>query len=100
MRCPLAAMHNYLQIFTAEVSRLFIHFEGQPLTCYQFITILKRCLDIMGIDSSNYNLHLYRKGGKQPSHCKALIIIITLSNGLDVGVLMHLVHASVKDYIY
>lgn len=60
--CPVAAMHAYLHMRTSQTGPLFIHFEGQPLTRYQFITILKRCLNAIGVDSSNYNSHSFRIG--------------------------------------
>lgn len=60
--CPFAAMHAYLHMRTSQTGPLFIHFEGQPLTRYQFITILKRCLNAIGVDSSNYNSHSFRIG--------------------------------------
>lgn len=59
--CPFSAIHNFLQIRTAKADLLFTHFEGQPLTRYQFITILNRYLD-MGVNSSDYNSHSFRKG--------------------------------------
>lgn len=42
------------------VQCLFI--EGQPLTRYQFITILKRRLYALMVDSLKYNLHSFRIG--------------------------------------
>lgn len=43
-------MNKYQQIRTAKAGPVFIHFEGQSFTRYQFITILKQCLEIISFD--------------------------------------------------
>lgn len=45
------------EIHPSKTGPLFIHFEGQPLTRYQFIASLTRCLDIFGICSTSYDSH-------------------------------------------
>lgn len=88
--CPFAAMHAHLHMHTSQTGPLFIHFEGQPLTRYQFITILKRCLNAIGVDSSNYIPTHLEWVQLQPLLFKAFTV--TSPKGQDDGALMHFVH--------
>ena len=54
--CPVAAMQHYLTIRPRVSNYLFIHFDGRPLTRFQYQALLKKALAFY---SPNLNLHLY-----------------------------------------
>ncbi|VDI00683.1 Hypothetical predicted protein [Mytilus galloprovincialis] len=41
---------------------LFCHFDGKPLTKYQFSAILKKSLHALGIDNARWSSHSFRIG--------------------------------------
>lgn len=60
MACPL---HYVLcTIIYRSLQLKLVHCSFILKTRYQFITILKRCLDVMGVDRSNYNSYSFRIG--------------------------------------
>lgn len=61
-KCPVKNMHNYLQVRPYIDGQLFCHFDGTPLTSYQFSALLKRALNVLGIDNSQYKSHSFRIG--------------------------------------
>ena len=60
--CAVAAMRNFLQIRPKFSGPLFCHFSGEPLTRYQFSSILNKTLDICNIDHTNFKSHSFRIG--------------------------------------
>lgn len=58
--------HAELHGDTLFQNRPYVYsFGGQPLTRYQFIAVsydVTKCLDILGIDNTNYNSHSFRIG--------------------------------------
>lgn len=82
-QCLLTQRYEHLKL----VHCLFI--EGRPLTRYQFITILKRCLNALGVDSSKDNSHSFRIGAATSLQFKAFTV--TSFKGQD-NALSHFVH--------
>lgn len=60
--CPVMLMHHYLNCRPGTKGPLFCHFDGAPLTKYQFTAILKRSLETVGINSDHYKSHSFRIG--------------------------------------
>lgn len=60
--CNSAALHNYVQIRTAKSGPLFILLKAIHWLVINFFTILKLSLNIMAVDSSNYNSYSFRMG--------------------------------------
>lgn len=40
----------------------FIHFDGFPLTRYQFCSVLKKCLSVIGLAGYRFTSHSFRIG--------------------------------------
>ena len=60
--CPVQAMYIYLQNRPILHGQLFCHFDGTPLTSFQFSAILKKALNVLGVKNGNYKLHSFRIG--------------------------------------
>lgn len=61
--CPVNAMKKYLLLRPAvEQSQLFIHYDGSPLTRYQFCSLLKKVLCFCNIKGGCYRSHSFRIG--------------------------------------
>lgn len=61
--CPVRALRSYLDIRSFVSSGpLFCHFDGKPLSGYQFSAVLKKSLCILGFDTTNYKSHSFRIG--------------------------------------
>lgn len=55
-------MREYLQIRPRVDGPLFCHFNGEPLTRYQFSAILIKTLNLARVGGGNYKAHSFRIG--------------------------------------
>lgn len=62
MVCPVRNLRKFLGIRPHIEGPLFCHFGGNPLTRYQFTSMLKRALCTLGISQTNYGSHSFRIG--------------------------------------
>ena len=60
--CPVTALQNYVAIRPSQSQPLFCHFDGSPLTRYQFNAMLKKTLSFCGLQGLNYRTHSFRIG--------------------------------------
>ena len=60
--CPVQSMSCYLQVRPQKPGALLIHFDGSPLTRYQFQAVLKRAARYLGWNTSGYSSHSFRIG--------------------------------------
>ena len=60
--CPVNNLVQYLGARPGLLGPLFVHFDGRPLSRYQFSAVLKKSLKIEGIDASKFNSHSFRIG--------------------------------------
>jgi len=60
--CAVISMREYLQIRPRVDGPLFCHFNGEPLTRYQFSAILIKTLNLAGVGGGNYKAHSFRIG--------------------------------------
>jgi len=60
--CPCRLMRSYLEGRPPLPGPLFCHFDGSPLTRYQFVVILKKTLLRVGVNYKCYSSHSFRIG--------------------------------------
>lgn len=60
--CPVALLKQYLMVRPHIIGPLYCHFGGQPISRYQFSTVLNKSLRGIGIDSSRIRTHSFRIG--------------------------------------
>lgn len=60
--CPVLAMQAYLRVRPCGPGLLFKHFDGSPLTRYQFQAILKKGAKVLGWEVSRFTSHSFRIG--------------------------------------
>ena len=60
--CHLNLLKSFLQIRPNLEGPLFCHFDGTPLTRYQFSALLKRLLSILGLRNPRLTSHSFRIG--------------------------------------
>jgi hypothetical protein len=60
--CPVQALNVFLQFRPKIDGILFCHFDGRPLTKYQFSSMLKRSLSVLGMSHSKLSSHSFRIG--------------------------------------
>ncbi|XP_070190041.1 integrase/recombinase xerD homolog [Littorina saxatilis] len=60
--CPVLAMQAYLQVRPSGSGPLFKHFDGAPLSRYQFQAILKRGAKALGWEVNRFTSHSFRIG--------------------------------------
>jgi site-specific recombinase XerD len=58
--CPVQALNVLLQFRPKIDGILFCHFDGWPLTKYQFSSMLKRSLSVLGMSDSKLSSHSFR----------------------------------------
>jgi hypothetical protein len=56
-------MHKYLSIRPPAQSLFFCHLNTNPLTKYQFTSLLHRSIKFIGLDTSYFKSHSFRIGG-------------------------------------
>jgi len=75
--CPVKSMRLYLQQRPPFLGALLCHFNGAPLTRYEFTAVLKRALTRLKLEYSNYTSHSFRIGAATAaamSGCSAEVI--------------------------
>ncbi len=60
--CPVNAMLQYLQARSTWRGPLFIHFNKQPLTSYQFNHMIKTAIKAIGLSPKYFSSHSFRIG--------------------------------------
>ena len=65
--CPVQLMKKYLHIRPQRLGPAFIHFNGLPVTRYQFNAVLKKSLEVSNVSSANYCSHSFRIGAASHS---------------------------------
>lgn len=60
--CPVMAFLDYMKVRPLFAGPLFCHFDGRPLSKYQFSALLKKSLAILGLAGANFKSHSFRIG--------------------------------------
>ena len=60
--CPVTALKEFLQIRPTVSGPLFSHFDGSPLTRYQFNAVLRKALTFTTVSHENIRGHSFRIG--------------------------------------
>lgn len=60
--CPVANLRAYLLVRPAVTGALFIHFNGKPLSSYQFQAVLKKGANTLGWSADKFTSHSFRIG--------------------------------------
>ena len=60
--CPVVAMKQYLAVRPNFEGPLFCHFDGAPLSKYQFSAVLKKAIGVLGLNPHRYKSHSFRIG--------------------------------------
>ena len=60
--CPVRAATHYLRDCPTHHSHFLSHFDGSPLTRLQFTSILKRSLQLIGVQDPRFISHSFRIG--------------------------------------
>lgn len=60
--CPVALWQDYSKVRPKIVGPAFCHYNGSPITRYQFVAVLKKSLLRAGIDCKCYSSHSFRIG--------------------------------------
>lgn len=60
--CPVDAVSQFVQLRSPHDGPLFIHFNGEPLTRFQFSHVLKKCIRVIGLSPEVYGPHSFRIG--------------------------------------
>ncbi len=60
--CPVNAMREFLKIRPNNQGPLFIHFDADPVTSYQFNHVLKCGISTIGLPPVKYSAHSFRIG--------------------------------------
>ena len=60
--CPVKALKSFLNVRPPFLGTFFRHHLGNPVTRYQFVAVLKKCLSSLNIDPSYYSSHSFRIG--------------------------------------
>ena len=60
--CPVELMQEYLSVRPSRTGPLFIHFDGTPLSRYQFSAVLQKTIKLLGMQASHFKSHSFRIG--------------------------------------
>lgn len=61
--CPVKAMQQYITCRSTNHGPLFVHFDGSPITRYQFASILQKAISYLSIpEMKRYKNHGFRIG--------------------------------------
>jgi hypothetical protein len=72
--CPCNLMRSFLTERPLIPGPVFCHCDGRPLTRYQFVSVLKKVLERVGVEHKHYSSHLFRIG------CATSLSILGLSD--------------------
>lgn len=71
--CPVSSLKSYVSMRpTQSNSQLFIHYNGSPLTRYQFCSVLKKSLIFCKVNTGCYRSHSFRIGAATESANKGV----------------------------
>ena len=62
LMCPFESVSEYLTVRPTKDGPSLCHFNGSPLTRFQFSSMLTKSLKYAGIESSKYKAHSFRIG--------------------------------------
>lgn len=79
--CPVVAMSNFLRMRPVRAGPLFIHFGGGPMTRYQFESILKKGITLMGLPPTNFSSHSFRIGAATSAAIRGIPIDMIKNRG-------------------
>jgi len=60
--CPVAALRAYCQQRPSNQGHMFSHFDGSPLSYYQFQAVLKKAVAQLGWQTKGFSSHSFRIG--------------------------------------
>ena len=60
--CPCALVRRYMLVRPSVLGSFFCHFNGDSLTRYQFVAVLRKCLKIAGVNQIGFTSHSFRIG--------------------------------------
>jgi hypothetical protein len=58
--CPVFAFLDYVKVRPLVEGPLFCHFDGRPLSKYQFSGLLKKSHAVLGLAEANFKSHSFR----------------------------------------
>lgn len=61
--CPVASLQEYLEKRPNIPGPLFCHFNGNPISRFQFSAMLNKCLTKAGLNLQRFTSHSFRIGG-------------------------------------
>lgn len=70
--CPVHCMIDYMQIRPKISGPLYCHFDGKPITRYQFSAVMGKALAVLGYNSKLYTTHSFRIGAATAAAEKGL----------------------------
>ena len=60
--CPVAALEDFVKVHPSGSGPLFCHFDGTPLTRYQFNAVLRKVLNFAKVPCDHICGHSFRIG--------------------------------------
>lgn len=60
--CPVTPLCHLLAVRGQEAGYLFIHWDGTPLTKFQFWSVTRRALDRIGLSGCQFGTHSFQIG--------------------------------------
>lgn len=66
--CPVAGTLLYLNLRPQSQLSFFLHCDGVPLSRFQFVSVFRRGLDRLGVQSASYASHSFRIGAATVAH--------------------------------
>ncbi|CAC5413811.1 unnamed protein product [Mytilus coruscus] len=62
MVCPVKLVSGFIKLRPPVLGLLFCHFDGSPLSRYQFVSLLKKAIKLSEIDQTRNSSHSFRIG--------------------------------------
>lgn len=59
--CPVEAVKGFMGI-RQRGGPLLVHFDGVPLSRYQFVAVFRKCLRALGLNEKEFSSHSFRIG--------------------------------------
>ena len=78
--CPVNAMRRYMNVRPTGHNTLFVHFDGKPLTKFQFQAVLKKAAVVLHWDATRFSSHSFRIGAATTA----------ASNGVALSLIMRM----------
>ena len=73
--CPVYALSNFLKVRnpnTPQDSQLLFHFNGNPLTRYQFSVVLTKCFRFSNVRNGHYRSHSFPIGAAKEASMRGV----------------------------